>query len=140
MKTSIRNWLVVITTIFVATASAFASNFTQGNLVVLRYGDGTAGLTTAAAPMSVLELTTNGRGGQVINNQLWYSTGSGTVGIYNFTGTPPTTASTAVLQASDTGTSPSCWDFAINSAGTIMYVADTRTFANGGGVRKYTQS
>ncbi|MGZ5508773.1 MAG: hypothetical protein ACXWKH_20555, partial [Limisphaerales bacterium] len=60
MNTSIRNWLVVLTTILLTSASAFAANFTKGNLVVLRVGDGVATLGTGSAPISVIEFTPAG--------------------------------------------------------------------------------
>jgi len=60
MKTSIRNWLVVLTTILLTSATAFAANFTKGNLAVLRVGDGTTVLGTGSAPISIIEFTPAG--------------------------------------------------------------------------------
>lgn len=50
MKTSIRNWIVVATTMLLATISSFAGNFTKGNLAVLRVGNGTQAVPTSANP------------------------------------------------------------------------------------------
>jgi hypothetical protein len=43
-----------------ASAPAFAANFTKGNLVVLRTGDGTTALSSGTAPISILEFTPAG--------------------------------------------------------------------------------
>jgi hypothetical protein len=87
-------------------------------------GTGTPG-TVQATPANTRMIS-------VINNTLYFSTGSAPAGIHAFTGTP-TTGSTSTAIA--TLTSP--YGFAINPAGTIMYVADDGT---GVGIKKYTNS
>ena len=52
--------LVSITTVVAPAAPAHAAGFSSGSLVVERMGDGTATLSSAAAQISVLELTTAG--------------------------------------------------------------------------------
>ena len=86
--------------------------------------------------------TANVRAVNVFNNTLYYSTGSGTAGIYQVgtAGTLPTTATTSNLLITVGGSSPSPYGFSINPAGTVAYVADDRTVANGGGIIKYTNN
>ena len=70
------------------------------------------------------------------NGNLFYSTGSGTTGIYKYNGLPTTaTTSTAFLTgASGQGTSP--YDFTFSPDGKTLYVADdaigVQKFTNGG--------
>ena len=92
--------------------------------------------------LSMTKLSTvNTRVVAVVNGQLYYSTGSGTAGIYSLgAGLPTNGTPTATLQITDGGTSPSPYGFSINPAGTVAYVADDRTIANGGGIIKYTYS
>ena len=69
------------------------------------------------------------------NGDLYYSTGSGTVGIYKYTGLPTTaTTSTPLLTGvSGQGTSP--YDFFFAPDGNSLYVADDAI-----GVQKFTKS
>ncbi len=77
---------------------------------------------------------------RVFNNNLYYSTGAGTVGIWGFNGIP-TVSAAATNMIVDGGTSPSPYDFAINSTGTILYFTDDRAIANvGSGIQKWTFS
>jgi hypothetical protein len=67
------------------------------------------------------------------NNNLYYSTGSGTVGIYKYSGLPTTsTVSTPVITGvTSQGSNP--YDFALSPDGNTMYVADSDL-----GVQKFT--
>jgi len=83
--------------------------------------------------------TTNIRNVQIINNQLYYSTGSGTRGVYAVgTGVPNTSGqtSTNIINSNLTGSSP--YAFSINPAGTIAYLADDA--ASTGGIQRYDYS
>ncbi len=72
-----------------------------------------------------------------INNQLYFSTGSATIGIYSVNPSLPTsTGATATLMISTAG---SPYGFAFNSAADICYVADDGT-TTAAGVKKYTRS
>ncbi|HYG33502.1 MAG TPA: DUF3616 domain-containing protein, partial [Clostridia bacterium] len=83
---------------------------------------GIAYLGTASVAASVMNV--NARVVNVFNENLYFSTGSGTAGIYGFTGTPTTSSTPTLLFA--TGTSSSPYDFAISPSGDIAYVADDR--------------
>ena len=93
-----------------------------------------------AAWSKIITAGGNLRVARIFNGNLYYSTGSGTVGIYAFTGIP-TAAATATNLIVDGGTSPSPYDFAISPSGTVLYMADDRTFANAGsGIQKWIYS
>jgi hypothetical protein len=82
---------------------------------------------------------TNTRNVEVYNGNLYFSTGSGTTGIYQVgTGLPTTSGQTAVLIAG----SGSPYGFSISPDGNTMYVADDAAInANsGGGIQKWTKS
>jgi hypothetical protein len=84
---------------------------------------------------------TNVRVVNIFNGQLYFSTGSATVGIYKVgTGLPTGTGVTSTLELTVGGTSPSPYCFSFNSTNTICYVADDRSTANGGGIIKYTNT
>ena len=74
-----------------------------------------------------------------MNNNLYYSSGSGPVGIYQVTGMPTGASVTnAVLLTAGSGTgTASPYDFAFNSTLTLAYIADDRTTATGGGVQRW---
>lgn len=109
-----------------------SGNGSAGNNGIQYFGTGT--------PVQVTSTVTNIRSINIFNDQLYFSTGSGTIGIYKVgTGTPTTTGNTSTLEIAVGGTSPSPYAFAFNSNNTICYVADDRTNVNGG-VKKYIKS
>ncbi|HZJ14179.1 MAG TPA: hypothetical protein VFD27_03970, partial [Chthoniobacteraceae bacterium] len=65
------------------------------------------------------------------------TTGSGP-GVYGFPGTPAAAAPATIFISTGVGTSP--YGFAINSVGTIAYIADDRTIATGGGIQRWNNS
>lgn len=67
-----------------------------------------------------------------VNGSLYYATGSGTSGIYTFAGGgfPEATATSQVVIATGTGSSP--YDFSFSLSGTTAYIADDRSTAAGG--------
>jgi len=75
----------------------------------------------------------NTRVANVINGNLTYSTGSGTQGIYGFTGTPTTATIATSIITGLTGQGTSPYDFTFNSLNTVAYVAD-----NNVGIQKFT--
>lgn len=105
---------------------------TAGTNGVQYFGTGTAG--------QVSSTVTNVRVVSIQNGQLYFSTGSGTVGIYKVgTGLPTGTGETSTIAVNTTnGASTSPYAFAFNSANTICYVADDRAVASNGGIQKWT--
>lgn len=99
------------------------------------------GTTTASA--TVVTTTTNNRVIGIFAGNLMYSSGSGSTarGIYQVSGLPVsgTTTATEILA---TGSTSSPYGFAVDAAGTTLYVADDRAFSStstqAGGVQKYT--
>ena len=80
--------------------------------------------------------STNNRTISIYNGNLYYSTGGGTVGIYQVgTGLPTTTGTVATLLFTPAGSTPSPYQFAFNATGTICYIAD-----DANGIYKYTYS
>jgi hypothetical protein len=88
-----------------------------------------------AAAGAVQNTAANSRVLNIINGSLYFSTGSGTPGIYGFTGTPTSTATASLLIGTGTGSSP--YGFAINPAATVAYVADDRS---SGGIQRYDKT
>ena len=93
-------------------------------------------------PALVSSTVTNTRAISVQNGQLYFSTGSGTCGIYAVgTGLPIITGQTSVnLINTGTSTTSSPYAFAFNSTSDICYISDDRTSAPVGGVQKWTKS
>lgn len=94
------------------------------------------GFSTSAG--TVQSANANTRVLSIQNGNLYYSTGSGTRGIYGFTGTPTAAASPTLIIGTGAASSP--YAFAFNSAGTTAYVADDSLTTAGGGVEKWTLS
>ncbi|MEO6832526.1 MAG: T9SS type A sorting domain-containing protein [Chitinophagaceae bacterium] len=69
------------------------------------------------------------------NGNLYFSTGSGTVGIYKFSGLPTASATPSLLIATGTGSSP--YAFSVNAGETVVYCADDRST---GGIFRWTLS
>ena len=96
------------------------------------FGSTSAAGTVAANPA-------NNRVLNVVNNNLYWSTGSGAVGIYGVPGMPTSVATTnaiIITAGSGTGTA-SPYDFAFNSTMTTAYIADDRSAASGGGIQRW---
>jgi len=95
------------------------------------------GTSTASQVSSTV---TNVRVVNIFNGQLYFSTGSGTKGIYKVgTGLPTTTGETSVAEISIASTG-SPYAFSFNSTSNICYIADDRAIASGGGIMKYTKT
>ncbi|MBU6342577.1 MAG: hypothetical protein KGS48_13870, partial [Bacteroidetes bacterium] len=109
--------------------------------------DGTNYFGTASTAATVQNAKINTRFTLVYNGNLYMSSGSATgtpatTGIFQVgTGLPVTSGQTLTTVINTTvGTSPSPFQFIFNAAGTICYLADDRTIANGGGIQKWTFS
>ncbi len=96
---------------------------------------GTYYFGTTAAAATVQNTITNTRVVNIFNGNLYFATGSGTAGVYGFSGLPQSTATATLLAATGAGSSP--YAFAINTAGNVLYIADDRT-TGAGGVQKWT--
>jgi hypothetical protein len=94
-------------------------------------GPGSGIMTFSSGTAQVQDI--NSRVVQAINGDLYYSTGSGTVGLYKYAGLPtgPATSTAFLTGVSGQGGSP--YDFALSTSGSTLYVAD-----DGIGVQKFT--
>jgi hypothetical protein len=101
-------------------------------------GGGTVYFGNNAAPATVQNVILNTRVIQNFFGALFFSTGSGTPGIWIIPGTPITPATASPFIPTGTGASP--YNFAFNPAQTTVYVADDRTIATGGGIQKWNFS
>jgi hypothetical protein len=92
---------------------------------------------------SVPANSANNRVIHVIGGNIYFSTGSGTRGIYEISGTPITTGNTAanVINTTPVGGSFFCYDFAFNPGMTTAYIADNDNYTTpsaAGGIEKWT--
>lgn len=105
-------------------------------------GSGTAYFGTTAATVLVQNATPNTRFVDTHNGNLLFSTASATPGIIRVgTGLPTTSgqATTQVISCAGTGSgTPSPYGFYFNATETLCYIADDRSFSNGGGVQKWS--
>lgn len=86
----------------------------------------------------VSSTSTNIRRIGIINNQLYYTTGSGTKGLYKVgTGLPTTTGQTSTNIITSTG---SPYNFDGNTAGNIIYIADDGAISAGGGIQRWSNN
>jgi len=101
------------------------------------WGNGSSNADTIVSSSS-----TNTRVVNIFGGQLYYSTASGTTGIWKVgTGTPTSSGITSsVYIPLASGTSPSPYGFALNNDSNICYVVDDRAAASGGGIQKWIRS
>lgn len=114
--------------IWLATSNAGVRYFAYGN-------------TTTSTQLSTSP--TNTRVVSVYNSQLYITAGSGTIqGVATIGTGIPTTAgqTTTILPGFPTATGPSPYGYVMNATGDVIYVADDRATASGGGVQKWTLS
>jgi uncharacterized repeat protein (TIGR02543 family) len=101
---------------------------------------GQPGMVYVNAVGTVASLSTvNTRVANIFNSQLYYSTGSGTVGIYSLGTGLPTSGSPSATLLIGTGSGSQPYGFALNASGTLCYIADDRASA-AGGIQKWTSS
>jgi hypothetical protein len=99
----------------------------------------TTGIILMNGPLTISSTATNTRAAQVLNGQLYYSTGSGVAGIYKVgTGVPVTSGTTATVICR-TGTS-SPYSYSMSPDGLTLFVADDATSGVGLGIRRYTRA
>jgi hypothetical protein len=95
-------------------------------------------------PCQVSSTVANVREINIFNGQLYFSTGSGTTGVWAVgTGLPIVTGQTSTVVVSTIGTGSgtvSPYGFAFNTSSDICYIADDRSTANGGGIQKFTKT
>ena len=94
-----------------------------------------AGVVTysGSAALATRVQNVNARVVQVMGGKLYYSTGSGTTGIYRYEGLPSGTANAAAFLTGIAGQGTSPYDFALTTSGSTLYVADSSI-----GVQKFT--
>lgn len=111
--------------------SYYAGGGTSGTVIVNGGGTGT----------SVQTQTASTRVNNYANGMLYFSTNSATgnagAGIYSLGANPGASTTPTLVLATGTGSSP--FDFVLNPAGTILYVADDRT-TTGGGIERFDLS
>lgn len=130
------------TTMFSGNGIRSAVTDSANNYWAIANGGGMNYFGNTAAAGNIAPNPANNRVANVVNSTIYFSTGSGAVGIYGFAGGGfPTSLTTtnAILITAGTGTgTASPYDFSFNDSMTVAYVADDRTIANGGGVQKWT--
>jgi autotransporter-associated beta strand protein len=90
-------------------------------------------------PQNTVSTTvTNTREMGIANGQLYFSTASGTRGIYAVGVGLPTASGTIATNIINTGANSNPTDFEFNSSGNIAYIADETTNAATGGIQKWT--
>ncbi|HVM49389.1 MAG TPA: hypothetical protein VMU04_15280, partial [Candidatus Acidoferrum sp.] len=105
-------------------------------------GGGSGGiiyLGTNSPPVVVSTVSPATRNLNLFNGRLFYTTGSGQLGIMAFAGAP-TSASTPSLFLNTAGTgtgTASPVGFAFNPAMTVAYIADNRSSTSGGGIQRF---
>jgi len=130
---------VVSTTAF--SGNGFRSSVTDNanNYWGIANGGGTFYFGNTASAGTIAAAPANNRVMNIVAGNLYFTTGSGTVGVYGYSGLPTAvTANSLILQTAGTGTgTASPYDFAFNAGMTLAYVADDRTTVNGGGIQRY---
>ncbi|MGZ3863890.1 MAG: T9SS type A sorting domain-containing protein [Bacteroidia bacterium] len=127
-----------------ATASFFSAGSTRGacsdglNNYWQSGASSGACYTGSGAAAAVSTTVTNERGINIFNNKLYFSTGSGTHGIYQVgSGAPPTSGSNTATNIINSGGSGSPYAFDMNKTSDVCYVADDQASASGG-IQKWT--
>jgi hypothetical protein len=115
---------------FRSVTSDGANYWTSGSGVGINY-------VTGGTPTVISSAITNTRVVNTFNGNLYFSTGSGTPGIYKVGTGLPTSSTTNTLVVALPGTVPSPYDFVFSADGNTLYVADDRTSIEGG-VYKFT--
>lgn len=129
-----------------------STTFFSGNSIRSATFDGTntfavggstgVGLYNASSGNSTVVSSTvaNNRVVSIQNGQLYFSTQSGTRGIYSVGSGVPTSSGQTATNLFDTGSSSNPNAFQFNSAGNVVYIADESPLASGGGIQKWTLS
>jgi uncharacterized repeat protein (TIGR02543 family) len=123
-----RSVVPVSSTTFYATGTSSGSPNTGG----IWYYNG-------SAFTQVSTTQTNTRNVEIFSGNLYFSTGSGTAGIYQVGSGLPTSSNQTASLVVATGPSSSPYGFVLSPDGNTMYVADDRAPASGG-IYKFTKS
>ena len=101
---------------------------------------GTYYVSPPQAPVTVQNTVANTRYIRTRNGNLYFTTRSGTAGLYTFSagGLPKTSAGTALVLSTGANSQPTGFD--INQCLTLAYVADQRANNAGGGIQKWTNA
>lgn len=129
----------VTTTQFSGSSLRSAVTDARGNFWAGGGSGGIVYLGTTAPPATVSTVSPATRNLNLVNGRLYYTSGSGQLGIMAFTGAPTNAATpTMFLNTAGTGSgTASPTGFAFNPAMTVAYVADNRSASNGGGIQRY---
>ena len=94
------------------------------------------GTSSAAAQL----LSGNLRWVNIFNGSLYFSSGAAVpgLGVHQFTGKPVAAVASAPVVIGAAGSSP--YGFSLSPAGTVMYVADDRNIASGGGIQRWNKA
>jgi len=98
------------------------------------------GSLSSNADTIVSSTITNIRSINAFAGQLYFSSASGTAGIYRAGNGIPTNSGNISTNYLATGTGSSPYTFSINSDSTICYIADDRASSAGGGIQKWTRT
>ena len=113
-------------------ANNIRGGFTDGQGNYWGVGAATAnGISYFGSGTPAIVAGVNARVLNAVNGSFYYSTGSGTRGIYSLAGAFPTSAATPTA-AILTGSSSSPYDFSFSPSGLIAYIADDTASAAGG--------
>lgn len=106
-------------------ANNIRSAVTDSNAAWLAGGN-SGTLYNTGSNVTIQSTVANTRVVNIINGNLYFSTGSGTQGVYGFSGAPTASATATLLLAQ-----ANAYDFTFNAAGTVAYVASNSGAANG---------
>lgn len=107
-----------------------------GSNTGIAYGNATSNLDTLVSSSS-----TNIRCINIFAGRLFYTTASGTSGIWRMSSAAlPTNSGNTASPYIGTSTGSSPYGFAFNPDTTICYISDDRVLASGGGIQKWTRS
>lgn len=122
------------------TGSNLRSVASEGNNYWGANASGGISYLGTGASSAVSSTVSNTRVMGIHNGNLYFSTGSGSTGIYKVGTGLPTTSGQVATQVINTGATPaSPYGFQFNAAETVCYIADSRTAA-GGGVQKWVNT
>ncbi|MES2690819.1 MAG: T9SS type A sorting domain-containing protein [Bacteroidota bacterium] len=117
-------------------ASNGVSYWGVGGVTGIAHGNSTSNLDTI-----VSNTTTNIRNINIFAGRLFYTSASGTSGVYRMSSAalPVNSGNTATPYIA-TGTGSSPYGFAFNPDTSICYISDDRVIASGGGIQKWTRA
>ena len=121
------------------TGSNLRSVVSEGNNYWGGNSSGGISYLGTGASTAVSSTVSNTRTVGIHNGNLYFTTGSGTIGLYKVGNGLPTTIGQTSTSVIATGAGASPYGFQFNTAETVCYIADSRTAA-GGGVQKWVNT